>query len=121
MRDDHRDGPQAQEFMLHRSRPREFDASNSADTRLAGALAKQVGPSRDRDHVRSAISAWCRDVAGTRSKPEEILIQFKGILANLDRDRLSTDYEQRLEERREMIRMCIEEYFSGVRFTRTSD
>ena len=45
-------------------------------------------------------------------QPEKLLIRFKRIMLGLTPAQQSADYYVLLEDRREMILMCIKEYFA---------
>lgn len=95
-----------------RDAPPRFDEHSAADAKLIGALAEYLGSTRDKDHVRRAIKAWGHDIVRLGMRPERVLIQFKDILSNLTLAQQATDDDVRLADRREIILMCIEEYFS---------
>jgi hypothetical protein len=83
------------------------------DRDLVDALALYLSVTRDRNDVRSAIATWRNDVINAGLQPETLLVHFKHILLGLTVAQQSTNYEERLSDRREMILMCIEEYFRG--------
>ena len=85
----------------------------SADSRLIAALANYFGSARDKAGVRRAINAWRHDVVHTADEPERLLIQFKYILLGVTLAQESRTFDERMADRREVIRMCIEEYFSA--------
>lgn len=84
----------------------------SADSELIDALASYLGYTRGEDDVRHAIRTWCRAVARPGVQPEQVLIRFKAILRELEPAQQPKDRDVRLTEGREIIAMCIEEYFA---------
>lgn len=84
------------------------DASSAP---LLAALATYLVETRDVEEIRAAISRWCRDVEQANMQPEVLLVQFKALLGRLEASEQSSDVEQRIRDRREMISMCIEEFY----------
>jgi hypothetical protein len=91
------------------------DAMGSVDSQLVGALATYLDAARDKEAIRRAIAEWSHDVAHHGAQPEQALIQFKTLLRRLSPGHESDDHEKRLADQRELILMCIEEYFSDGR------
>ena len=92
------------------------DADLSHERRLALALANYLRDSQsgNKEEVRCAIRAWRRDSAHRALQPEQLLVQFKRALATLPQNQWPADYDRLLMDRRDLIVICIEEYFSGA-------
>lgn len=87
----------------------------SSDSLLVGALSNYLSQTRCEDDARRAINAWCHNVAHSGLLPERVLIEFKSVLLVLRPGQQSTDPDKRPVDRRQMITMCIEEYFEPTR------
>jgi hypothetical protein len=88
-----------------------FDLPDSAESALLGALANYLSASHDKDDIRRAINVWSHDAINAGLQPEQLLVVFKNILVQLTPRQRSIGYERWLAARREMIVMCIEEYW----------
>ena len=94
---------------------RRNSGENPAAATLMGALVKYVGPAHDKADVRRAINVWRHDAANAGLQPEKLLIQFKDVLRGVMPARGSRALDRWENDRREMIVMCIEEFFAGAR------
>lgn len=88
------------------------DASVSA---LIDALTAYLVDRRDPVAMRAAIARWCHDVDQMKLEPQVLLVHFKQVLDALPVSEQSPNYDQRLADRREIIRMCIEEFYREKR------
>ena len=78
---------------------------------LIAALESYLIHTRDANAIRSAIARWCNDVEQVSLEPQALLIQFKQVLDGLGSSEHSSRYEQWVDDRREMILMCIQEFY----------
>jgi hypothetical protein len=87
---------------------------NQADDALVEALAQYLKGARNPDEVRRAINLWRHDVTNQGLSPERILVTFKNILLGLSPPRGIADRDRWVVDQRDVILMCIEEYFSSA-------
>lgn len=86
---------------------------DTSDAPLVKAI-ESYAQTRDAAAVRAAIARWCNHVEQTSLEPQTVLIQFKHVLDRLGVTEQS-NYDQRVADRREMILMCIQEFYREVR------
>lgn len=85
--------------------------SDMSSAPLIAALASYLTDTRDPHAIRDAIAQWCDDVTRMNLQPQVLLIQFKQVFDELTSSEQSEDYETRLADRRDMILMCIQEFY----------
>jgi hypothetical protein len=88
-----------------------FRVPDTATAALIGALANYLSDTHDKSEIRVAINAWRHDRVNAGLRPEQLLVEFKEILVDLSPGQYDRGYEQWLVDRREIILMCIEEYY----------
>ncbi|HEY4307670.1 MAG TPA: hypothetical protein VGM82_24560 [Gemmatimonadaceae bacterium] len=82
-----------------------------SDKALLLALAHYLAETRDKDEIRRGVAAWRADAAQAGAEPQQLLVAFKNILLELSIDQQADSHEQRLADQRELIALCIEEYY----------
>ena len=87
------------------------DVRPARDQTLLIALALYLGTTRNKSEVREAIHVWSHDVVNAGLQPERLLVDFKGLLDGMAVADRAPNILQRIADRREMITMCIEEYY----------
>lgn len=85
--------------------------SNASMTPLVAALESYLMHTRDVDAIRAAIARWCSDVEQASLEPQALLVQFKQALDSFGSAEHPLRYEQWLDDRREIILMCIQEFY----------
>ena len=84
----------------------------SAVAALVAAVTELRAGRGDRSAVRAAIARWRRDEQNKDARPEQVLVAFKSVLEEMPSTRGYWSTEAGQTEYRELIRICIEEYYS---------
>jgi len=84
----------------------------SAVAALVKAVTDHRAGTSDRSAVRAAIARWRRDAQNQEARPEQVLVAFKTVLEGMPAGRHYWTTEAGEAEYRELIRVCIEEYYS---------
>ena len=85
---------------------------HSAVAALVTAVTDHRAGRADRSAVRAAIARWRRDEQNRDARPEQVLVAFKSVLEDMPVARGYWATEAGQAEYRELIRICIEEYYS---------
>jgi hypothetical protein len=99
------------------TRRRVTDPNPSADAadELIARLASYLVDTRNADDIRRAIATWQDDAVNAGLEVEQLLVQFKKVLLGMLPSQQSKNDVERLRDRRELILMCIEEFYRDRR------